>query len=271
MCRGRAVQGRAGQGRQEGCPWLGKKDTYSSAFYFCVSCPAVSLSPGISTTAQAAALSTQTNKQTNKQKEAFSWVLDIGWNVSKRWNLSHPCRGLSLCSWCWTALSHSERHQELPEAKETLASIPKGIPSHLTHGQRLWHPLACPALFIYLFYSPQFCLERLIYFSSRGSGLSFSSCQTPEPCVLGASLKDKSARVPWLPGQQQAHGRWLAPMRRGTRCHGWRARWQVGTVVFGNPQRLWGWSFTLGSGFSTRLGFQWRRGLLLDGCDGKGK
>lgn len=51
MCRGRAGQGWAGQsrvGRVEGagCPWLGKKGTYGSAFYFCVSCP-YSLSPGI--------------------------------------------------------------------------------------------------------------------------------------------------------------------------------------------------------------------------------
>lgn len=66
--------GRAGQGRQEGCPWLGKKSTYGSAFYFCISCPAVSLSPGISTTTQAAALS----MQTNEQKEVFSQVPDFG-------------------------------------------------------------------------------------------------------------------------------------------------------------------------------------------------
>lgn len=56
-------RGRAGQGRQEGCPWLGKKGSSAVAFYFCVSCPAVSLCPGISTTAQAAALTRQTNEQ----------------------------------------------------------------------------------------------------------------------------------------------------------------------------------------------------------------
>lgn len=99
--------------------------------------------------------------QTNSQKES-AWILSEMWAGVVGDPISLILAGACLCSWFRTALSHGKRHHV--EAKETLASIPKGIPSHLIHVQCLWHPVACPDLFIYLFYSPLFCLEKTYLF-----------------------------------------------------------------------------------------------------------
>lgn len=158
-----------------------------------------------------------------------------------------------------------------PRPKKLLPASQRGFPTtslmHSTSGIQWLAQLYLFVCFIHLC----FVWKRLIYFSSRGSGLSFSSRQIPEPCVLGASLEEEPACVPWPADQQLALGRWLGPVRRGAQCRGWRARWQVGAVVFGNPQKLQGWSFTLGGGFSSGLGFQQGHGLLSCGRDGKGR
>lgn len=233
----------------------------------CVSCSVVCLSPSIST--RAAALSLQTNSQKEKRLLPGAWILSEMWAGDGGDGISLILAGACLCSWFWTALSHGKRHHELPEAKETLASIPKGIPSHLTHVQCLWHPVACPDLFIYLFYSPLFCLEKTYLFllprlrsffqllpNSRATGFArfFGGGAIPLPCSLV-----RLARSQLLGGDQDLEERDAVPQLEGEtsgrRCGVW----------------LWGWSTTLGDGFSPGLIFQQGHSPFSHRGDGKGK
>lgn len=153
------------------------------------------------------------------------WAGDAGGEISLI--LAEAC----LCSWFWTALSHGKRHHELPVAKEILASIPKGIPSHLTRVQCLWHPAACSDLFIYLFYSPLFCLEKTYLFLLPRLRSFFQLL--PNPRAMSFERLFGGGTLPCQAGQQPAPGRWPGPAKRGMQCHSWRERRQVGDVVFG--------------------------------------
>lgn len=123
--------------------------------------------------------------------------------------------------------------------KKPLPASQRGFPSHLTPAQHLWHLVACPALFIYLLFSPLFCLEKdssisppmtQVFLSAPAKSQSLFGGRT-SPCPLAGWLaaglwgvtrthKERDV-VPWLEGEMAGWscGVWQPTKAVGLKLH----------------------------------------------------
>lgn len=159
----------------------------------------------------------------------------------------HPCWGLSL----QLILNSTESRQKTsgtPWSQRNPCQHPKGD-SQPPHSCAV--PLAYSGLprFIYLFYSPLFCLEKTYLFLLPWLRPFFQLL--PNPRATGFASLFRGGAIPCPLSGWPAASSWEV-----TRTCQERERCQVGDVVFGTLQRLWGWSIIQGCGFSPGLNFQ---------------